>query len=94
MRRLVKADEHAVHEMAGDQDQRSSEPIVRAIHGKRQRSLREEKQGDKHGERGATEPMRLRMFVWRLWAAFGSNRSFCVHRTNDPAQRESVKGRQ
>ena len=42
VRRLVKADRHAVHEVAGDQDQRHGDPVVAAIHGKTQRRLREE----------------------------------------------------
>ena len=58
VRRLVKADQHAVHEMAGDQDQRRGEPVVCAIHGEAQRRLREEEQRGEHGERGAAEPMR------------------------------------
>ena len=55
--RLVKADHHSVHEVAGDQDQRHGEPVVVAIHAKSDGCLRDEKQGREYGEGNAAAPM-------------------------------------
>ena len=33
VRGLVKANQHTMHEMAGNEDQRHDEPVIRTIHG-------------------------------------------------------------
>ena len=57
MRGFVKADQHAVHEMAGDEDERDGEPVVRVKDGAHERGLRERKERDQDGKGGATDPV-------------------------------------
>ena len=78
VRRLVKADHYAVHEVAGDQDQRHGEPVIAAIHGKTERRLREEKQRSDYGKSNAAEPMRRVRFDRSLDGWRGIHQSLWV----------------
>ena len=51
MRRFVQPDQHPVHEMARDEDQRHRQPVKAVIDGEAQRSLRDEENNYKQLER-------------------------------------------
>ena len=67
MRCFVQADQHPVHEMARDEDQRHRQPIKAVIDGEAQRSLRDEENHYKQLEGRLAHPVRLMRF----------NRIFC-----------------
>ena len=60
MRRFVKADQHPVHEMAGDEDQRHRQPVKAAIDGEAQRSLCDKENHYKQLERPPCSPNEAR----------------------------------
>ena len=62
MRRFVQPDQHPVHEMARNEDQRHRQPIEAAIDGEAQRSLRDEENNYKQLEGLPAQPVRLFRF--------------------------------
>ena len=86
MRRLVEADQHPVHQMAGGQDQRHSEPDRSKVQRGAQRSLIEKENGREDREGRSAHPMGLRRFEQGFcrWT-WCSSRS--CHKGGDPTFR-------